>query len=113
MAYIIDGHNLIGVLPDISLSQPDDEARLVDRLLSYRAAVGRDIVVFFDGSRYGAPTGVARGAAHSSSGIQIRYAAAGQSADDAIVDFLRGCRNPGQYAIVTNDHELMNRVRNL
>jgi len=110
MAYIIDGHNLIGVLPDISLSQPDDEARLIDRLLSYRAAVGSDLVVFFDGSRYGA-TGSHRGAPHSNSGIEVRYAAAGQTADDAIVEFLRGCKQPGQFAVVTNDHGLINRVR--
>jgi predicted RNA-binding protein with PIN domain len=113
MAYIIDGHNLIGVLPDISLSQPDDEARLVDRLLSYRAAAGRDIVVFFDGSRYGAAPASHKSAPHSSAGIVIRYAAAGQTADDAIVDFLRGCKQPGQYAVVTNDHGLISRVRAL
>lgn len=110
MAYIIDGHNLIGVLPDISLSQPDDEARLIDRLLSYRAAVGSDIVVFFDRSRYAA-AGSHRGAPHSNSGIEIRYAAAEQTADDAIVEFLRGCKQPGQFAVVTNDHGLINRVR--
>lgn len=113
MAYIIDGHNLIGVLPDISLSQPDDEARLVDRLLSYRAAAGKDILVFFDGSRYGGEPGSHKGAPHSGAGIEIRYAAAGQTADDAIVEFLRGCKRPGQFAVVTNDHGLIARVRGL
>ncbi|MCU0510562.1 MAG: NYN domain-containing protein [Anaerolineae bacterium] len=111
MAYIIDGHNLIGVLPDISLAQPDDEARLVDRLLSYRAARSGDMVVFFDGSPAGAP--VARRSGPASAGIDVRYAPAGQSADDAIVEYLRGRRQPGQYAVVTNDQGLIARVRAL
>ena len=49
MAYIIDGHNLIGVLPNISLAQPDDEDRLIDQLLSYHARGRGEMVVFFDG----------------------------------------------------------------
>ena len=40
MSYIIDGHNLIGVMPDIHLRQPDDEERLVARLQSYQARMG-------------------------------------------------------------------------
>jgi predicted RNA-binding protein with PIN domain len=111
MAYIIDGHNLIGVLPDISLAQPDDEARLIDRLLSYRAAGAGDMVVFFDGSPAGTPG--ARKSGLASAGMDIRYAASGQTADDAIVEYLRACRQPGQYAVVTNDQGLINRVRTL
>ncbi len=43
MSLIIDGHNLIGILPDIQLDQPDDEPRLLERLRAYRAgaAAGR------------------------------------------------------------------------
>ncbi len=54
MAYIIDGHNLIGILPNISLAQPDDEARLIDLLLSYRARGAREMIVFFDASPFSA-----------------------------------------------------------
>jgi S-adenosylhomocysteine hydrolase len=32
MPYMIDGHNLIGKLPDISLDDPNDEALLVQKL---------------------------------------------------------------------------------
>jgi hypothetical protein len=32
MPFLIDGHNLIGALPDLDLDDPDDEARLVERL---------------------------------------------------------------------------------
>ncbi len=107
MSYIIDGHNLIGALPDIHLSQPDDEARLLGRLRAYRArSGGRTMIVFFDSGDL--PT-------HfpdlSSPGIQVRFAVPGQTADDAIVDYLRSRDQPGQYAVVTNDQELAYRAR--
>lgn len=115
MAYIIDGHNLIGILPDISLSQPDDEARLIARLLSYRAQGAGDMIVFFDGNPLSAATEPGR---HPTSipswaGMVVHYAPPGKSADDAIVDFLRSRRQPGQYAVVTNDQDLSARVRSL
>lgn len=115
MAYIIDGHNLIGVLPDISLSQPDDEARLVARLLSYRARGAGEMIVFFDGNPLSVAPQAERHPASLPSwpGLVVHYAPPGQSADDAIVEFLRVDRQPGQYAVVTNDQGLTLRVRGL
>lgn len=115
MAYIIDGHNLIGVLPDISLSQPDDEARLIEQLLSYRARGAGEMIVFFDSNPLSA-NDHARGAGRAipnRPGLEVHYAARGKTADDSIVDFLRASRQPGQYAVVTNDLELIGRVRSL
>lgn len=115
MAYIIDGHNLIGILPNISLAQPDDEARLLDLLLSYRTRGAGDMVVFFDSN----PLTPTHHPSHSAKpiaskpGIDVHYAAHGKSADDAIVDFLRASRQPGQYAVVTNDAGLIVRVKGL
>ncbi len=49
MSFIIDGHNLIGVMPDINLADPDDEHRLLARLRAYRArSGGPSLIVFFD-----------------------------------------------------------------
>jgi predicted RNA-binding protein with PIN domain len=115
MAYIIDGHNLIGVLPNISLAQPDDEARLIDQLLSYRARGAGPMIVFFDGNPV---NGLILSAKPSRSipsrpGMEVHYAPHGKTADDAIVEFLRANRQPGQYAVVTNDAGLINRVRSL
>ena len=107
MSYIIDGHNLIGALPDIELGQPDDEAQLLARLRGYRAHTGgRPMIVFFDSGDL-----PARMPNPSSPGIQVRFATPGQTADDAIVAYLRGRSQPGQYAVVTNDTELSWRVR--
>ena len=36
MPYLIDGHNLIACLPDISLDDPNDEAQLVNKLKGFR-----------------------------------------------------------------------------
>jgi predicted RNA-binding protein with PIN domain len=111
MALIIDGHNLIGVLPDIQLNDPEDEARLLARLRAYRSFTGQDMVVFFDSGELPVPAG--RAARLSSPGIAVHFSGAGQTADDAIVEYLRGRPQPGQYAVVTNDAELIRRVQAL
>jgi uncharacterized protein len=123
MAYIIDGHNLIGVLPDIDLADPDDEARLLERLRAYRARATHagPMIVFFDAgprAREIASSILAssarREAPPSSLVVEARFADPGQTADDAIVAFLRGAvGQPGQYAVVTDDQELTRRVRAL
>ena len=71
------------------------------------------MIVFFDSS----PVRIAGQALQSqfsdlsSPGIQVRFADPGQTADDAIVAYLRGRAQPGQYAVVTNDRGLSWRVR--
>ena len=108
MSLIIDCHNLIGVLPDIDLADPDDELRLLDRLRAYRARAGsRPLIVFFESGRF--PPIHATDL--SSPGVQVRFSAEGQTADDAIVSYLRARGQPGQYAVVTNDQELTGRAR--
>ena len=106
MALVIDGHNLIGVLPDIQLGEPDDEARLLARLRNYRSHSGQNLVVFFDSGDLPGHT-----PDMSSPGVAVRFSGLGQSADDAIVDFLHTRAQPGQYAVVTNDANLTWRVR--
>jgi predicted RNA-binding protein with PIN domain len=114
MTYIIDGHNLIGVLPDIHLADPDDEARLLERLRAYRARAKLGtgpMIVYFDAGPFGGSP--RRETPGSSVPVEARFAEPGQPADDAIVAFLRGVTQPGQYAVVTDDQELTWRVRSL
>ena len=98
---IIDGHNLIGALPDEDLANPDDEVRLLARLRSYRSRSGQDLLVFFDSGDL-----PAQFPDLSTAGCARAFPAPGQSADDAIIEFLRSRKEPGQYAVVTNDHGL-------
>ncbi len=108
MSLLIDGHNLIGALPNIELGARDDEMQLLIRLRAYRSLTGRTMIVFFD-------SGAMPGAAGdlSTPGLQVRFAQRPQTADDLIIAFLRRCAQPGQYAVVTNDRELAGRARQL
>ena len=56
MPILIDGHNLIGQMSDLSLADPDDEAKLLQRLRGYRNVANQPITVVFDsGSHYSLP----------------------------------------------------------
>lgn len=50
MNYIIDGHNLIGNIPGLSLSMPDDEQRLIELLLRFSQGRHGRVEVYFDGA---------------------------------------------------------------
>ncbi len=108
MALLIDGHNLIGILPGIDLADRDDEVQLVHRLQAYHGASGKSMIVFFD-------SGDMPGTAGNPSvpGVAVRFARRPQTADDLILAFLRKSRQPGQHAVVTNDRELAGLARQL
>lgn len=107
MTLVIDGHNLIGVLPGIELGEPEDELLLLDRLRSYRLRTDSSpMIVFFDSGDLPAAA-----PDPSTPGMQVRFSAPGEKADDAIINFLKSRAQPGQYAVVTNDRGLQYRVR--
>lgn len=108
MPILIDGHNLIGRLPAISLHDPDDEEKLVRLLRSYRARTGKAISVVFDpGATFSLPQ-TRRGG-----GVEIVFAAHGSSADTVIARRVRRSRNPQEWLVVTSDAELVNTVARL
>jgi predicted RNA-binding protein with PIN domain len=105
---LIDGHNLIGRLPAISLGDPDDEMRLVQLLQSYQARTGKPVTVVFDPGwtfalsetrRYG--------------GVSVVFAGQGSSADAVILRRVRRSANPQGYLVVTSDRELARAVTSL
>ncbi len=56
MHYLVDGHNLIGQMPNIELSDPDDEGKLIMLLHRWTLRHPRDrITVVFDHGVYGHP----------------------------------------------------------
>ena len=103
MHYLIDGHNLIAKLPDIDLSDSDDEIELILRLKSWAAASRkRKVTLYFDG---GLPSGVAHRL--STSDIQVVFAPERKTADSLIIRRIRKLQNPSEYTLVTSDQEII------
>lgn len=102
MAYLIDGHNLIGagVFDDIHLSDEDDEAKLVARLKVWRSRSGGKITVIFD---RGIPGG--RDVKMGGAGVEVVFAANPAQADDLIRQRLRN--HPKRLTLVSNDEALL------
>lgn len=105
MPILIDGHNLIGRLPTLSLQDPDDEEKLVRLLKSYRARTGKAITVVFDPSET-----FALAQARRLGGIEVLFAAYGSSADAVIERRVRRSRNPHDWLVVTSDRKLAENV---
>jgi len=108
MPLIIDGHNLIGHLSDLSLADADDEQALVERLRRYRAHTRQGIVVVFD---RGAPAGSAPSL--SGGGVEVVFARVGHTADALILERLRRERHPQSWTVVTADRDLAAQARGL
>ncbi|MBN1967224.1 MAG: NYN domain-containing protein [Anaerolineae bacterium] len=102
MAYLIDGHNLIGRIPDLRLDDPNDEAKLVERLKRFASRTGKRCVVVFD---RGLPGGLSRGL--SSGGVQVVFAHGGTTADAIILERIHDARDPGQWVVVSADREIV------
>lgn len=107
MHYLIDGHNLIAKMPDISLADPDDEAQLALRLRGWTAGDRRRrVTVVFDG---GLPGGEAT--ALSGSSVTVVFAPAGRTADSLLIRRIQAVNNPAEYTLVSSDRELMAAAR--
>ena len=102
MPLLIDGHNLIGKLPDIHLDDPDDEAKLVIRLRSYCARTSKRVTVVFD---HGLPGGHSREL--SGGGVEVVFAPTGRTADGILCERIRRARDPRGLMVVTSDRQII------
>jgi len=103
---LIDGHNLIGRMPTLSLQDPDDEAKLISLLKSYRARTGKSITVVFDpGGAFALPQ------TRKQDGIRVVFAPHGSNADAVISRRVGRERNPGGWLVVTSDRRLAEIVK--
>lgn len=106
MQWLIDGHNLIGSMPNIGLDEADDEEQLLAYLSRYRARTGHKVTVFFDaGQTYHPATKQTR------RGVTAQYAPYGQTADQLIKKRLRRVKNPQAVAVVTSDQAVQQAAR--
>lgn len=106
MTLLIDGHNLIGVMPGIDLADPDDEWQLVQRLRAYAAAKRLSVTVVFDSGHGPSPQ-----RRLPDGGVTVRFAPPGVEADTVIVQLVRAAPQPGKVTVVTNDRGLAGLVR--
>jgi len=106
MPLLIDGHNLIGAMPDIDLAQSDDEHQLVLRLRTYCGEGRRQVTVVFDSGLGPAPSWNLSGG-----GVTVRFAPPGVEADRVIVRMVEKSASPAQITVVTNDRGLAGLVR--
>ncbi len=104
MPYLVDGHNLIGRFRGLSLSDPEDERKLVALLERFAYRTRRRMVVFFD---RGVPPSVplSRGA------VEAHFARAPRQADEALLHYLQQLRDPGNWTVVTSDREVAQHAR--
>jgi predicted RNA-binding protein with PIN domain len=98
---LIDGHNLIGQMVDIDLGDPDDEAKLVDRLRRFARSGRHQVTVVFDG---GSPGETLDLSGHS---VKVVFAPAGRDADKVIIRRLKAIRDRQAWLIVTSDREIL------
>lgn len=105
MPILIDGHNLIGRLPWLSLQDPDDEENLVRLLQSYQARTGKAVTVVFDS---GAESALPK--KRRAGRVEVVFASPRSSADAVIAGRVRHSRNPQEWLVITSDRELAQTV---
>lgn len=105
MPLLIDGHNLIGQCPSLSLGDPDDEEKLVRLLVQYAARTGKKVTVVFDP---GEPTALPR--SRRLGGVEVLFAPPGSTADAAILRRLHRARHAADWLVVTSDLPLADKA---
>ncbi|MGQ9502740.1 MAG: NYN domain-containing protein [Anaerolineae bacterium] len=103
---LIDGHNLIGQMPDLSLDHPHDEEVLLSRLRAYHASTGAELVVYFDPGPVYQPL-----RRRVEAGITVYVAPYGHQADELILQAIRSAANPRQLTVVSSDHTIQQAAR--
>lgn len=108
MPYLIDGHNLIGSIPDIHLDEPEDEMRLIQRLSEFLKNSRKTGTVYFDQRGHGAQRKFKFGR------LQVEFATSPHTADLAIQNRLRQLKgNARNYTVVSSDHEVKRSARDV
>lgn len=105
MPLLIDGHNLIARLPDMHLADPDDEAKLVQRVRRYCFRRRRRATIVFDGK---APGGGFPALPRDP--VQVVFS---QDADALIRQRIRQTRDRRGLLVVSSDREVQATAKRL
>jgi uncharacterized protein len=109
MPLLIDGHNVIGQAPDLSLSDPHDEAKLIAKLKRYAEKVQKRVVVIFDPSPHAVESLWDDKQEHGR--VVARWAPAGRKADDVIRALVPETKDRRGLLVVTSDSAVASFVR--
>ncbi len=109
MPILIDGHNLIGQMRDLALSDPDDEVKLIERLRRYANRVNKRITVVFDPGRNSIRSQWRE--ASVSGLIRVIFAHPGEKADDVIRARVSEEKDKQGLQLVTSDAAVANFAR--
>jgi predicted RNA-binding protein with PIN domain len=101
MKWLIDGHNLVGQMPDLRLDDPNDEEKLLEYLRRYRARTGHTLTVIFDAGQ-----GYHPAKTHRRGGITIQLVSPDQTADQMLIRRIRQVKNPQAVIVVTSDRDV-------
>jgi len=108
MPYIIDGHNLIGKIPDISLSDIDDEFLLIKILDPHFKRLRKKAIIYFDHADL-----LGKGQIYKSAFLQVIFVRHPKTADQAIIEKLKGLRgNAKNFTVVSSDNWIVSNARN-
>jgi hypothetical protein len=111
MPLLIDGHNLIGKMPNISLKDPDDEKKLINILHKYADLVRKKITVIFDPNPYDVTPVIVRQQLHYGSYLTAIFAEPGVSADKLIRNRVSDTKDRQGLMVVTSDNAVASFVR--
>jgi predicted RNA-binding protein with PIN domain len=101
MPTIIDGNNLIGSSPDISLGDPLAREKMLQLIKNYQKNKNTNLIIVFDGK----PDSIYHDQS-SEEKLSVVYPGFGYSADDEIKKILSGYSDYKTVTLVSSDREL-------
>lgn len=99
---LVDGHNLIGQLEDLSLTDPHDEAKLTMAIKSYCMRSRAKATIIFDN---GMPGGFSRELSNSS--VQVYFAPPRTKADTILMQRAKDMMSQNEFIMVTSDRQIV------
>jgi len=106
LPYLIDGHNLIAALPDVSLADVEDERQLLEKLNSFCTRTRRKVLVFFDQGQ------IENEPFRSGHFLRAVFIHSPRTADDAIRAELRKLgRSAANWTVISSDREVKQAAR--
>ncbi len=109
MPYLIDGNNLIGHIPDLSLADRQSRFQLVSQLDRLQKIKNTRVIVVFDGPP---EEGLMTGSADHGL-LSVVYPERGKSADNIIEEIIRKQTDLRRFFVVSSDREIRYFTRKL